>query len=159
MTESRESYATTAAVFVGSMILFGPLTYALFVGAVTILTDLAGVGSVMDGVVGNGIQILAVLAAVEVVTEIADVQLHGFSALNRGSRFVRLGRHFLLGATVLAALIVAVSFLSFTVQSALAEGRQSYLAMAGLVALALAWAGARTASAFREGYGTGEAGR
>lgn len=157
MTESRESYAMAAAVFVGSLILFGPLTYALFVGAPTILTDLLGIGSVMDGVLGNGIQVIAVLAAVEVVTEIADVQLHGFDALNRGSRFVRLGRHLLLGITVIAALVVAVSFLSFTVQWSLSEGRQSYTAMAGLVALALAWAGARTVSAFREGYGSQEA--
>jgi len=29
--------------------------------------------------------------------------------------------------------------------------------MAGLVALALAWAGARTVSAFRDGYGAGDA--
>jgi len=42
MTETRESYATTAAVFVGSLILFGPLTFAIFVGAATILTDFAG---------------------------------------------------------------------------------------------------------------------
>lgn len=158
MTETSERYATAAAVFVGSLILFGPLTYAIFVGAATILTDLAGVGSVMDGLTGNVIQIVAVLAAVEVVTEIADVQLHGFDALNRGSRGVRLGRHLLLAVTVLAALVVAVSFLVSTVQWSLNEGRQSYVAMAGLVALALAWAGARTASAFRDGYDAAEAG-
>jgi|AntDeeMinimDraft_4_1070355.scaffolds.fasta_scaffold00944_4 hypothetical protein len=157
MTETRESYATTAAVFVGSLILFGPLTFAIFVGAATILTDFAGVASVMDGVAGNVVQIVAVLAAVEVVTEIADIQLHGFDALDRGSRRVRLGRHLLLAVTVLAALVVAVSFLVSTVQWSLAEGRQSYVAMAGLVALALAWAGARTVSAFRDGYGAGDA--
>ena len=156
MTDSRESSVTTAAVFVGSLSLFGPLTYALFVGAVTILTDLVGMGSVTDGVVGTVVSVVAVLAAVEVATEIADVQLHGFAALNRGSRFVRLGRHLLLGVTVLAALVVAVSFIVFTVQWSLAEGRQSYVAMAGVVTLALAWAGARTVSAFREGYGAGE---
>lgn len=147
-----------AAVFVGSLILFGPLTYALFVGAATILTEAVGAGAVMDGVLGTVVSVVAVLAAVEVVTEIADIQLHGFGALDRGSRVVRLGRHLLLGVTVLAALVVTVSFLSFTVQTALAEGRQSYLAMAGLVALALAWAGARTVAAFRAGYGTREAG-
>lgn len=151
MTESRESYATTAAVFVGALILFGPLTYAIFVGSATILTGLVGMESVMDGAIGNAIQIIAVLAAVEVVTEIADIQLHGFSALDRGSRLVRLGRHLLLGVTVLAALVVAVSFLVSTVQWSLAENRQSYVAMAGLVALALAWTGWRTASAFRDG--------
>jgi uncharacterized ion transporter superfamily protein YfcC len=63
----------------------------------------------------------------------------------------------LLAVTVLAALVVAVSFLVSTVQWSLAEGRQSYVAMAGLVALALAWAGARTVSAFRDGYGAGDA--
>lgn len=158
MTEARESYATTAAVFAGSLILFGPLTYAIFVGAVSILTDLVGVGAVLDGVVGNVIQIVAVLAAVEVATEIADLQLHGFSALNRGSRFVRLGRHLLLGVAVLAGLVVAVSFLVSTVQWSLAEGRRSFVAMAGIVALALAWTGWRAIAAFRAGYAAEDAG-
>ena len=149
MTPSRRDYATTAAVFTGAMILFGPLTFALLVGAVSILTDAVGVS--LGDTVQNVVQIAAVLVAVEVVTAVAGIQLGG--TLQQGSRPRRLLRQGLVGLAVGAGGVVAVSFLVDVVQWSLANGRQSYVAMAGLATLALLWAAVRTVRAFRAGYG------
>jgi|GEM_PF-4985839 len=151
MTPSRRDYATTAAVFTGAMILFGPLTFALLVGAVSILTDAVCVS--LGDTVQNVVQIAAVLVAFEVVTAVAGIQLGGFETLQQGSRPRRLLRQGLVGLAVGAGGVVAVSFLVDVVQWSLANGRQSYVAMAGLATLALLWAAVRTVRAFRAGYG------
>ena len=150
MMPSRRDYATTAAVFTGAMILFGPLTFALLVGAVSILTDVVGIS--LGDIVQNVVQIAAVLVGVEVVTAVAGVQLGGFETLQQGSRPRRLLRHGLVGLSAAAAGVVAVAFFVDVVQWSLANGRQSYVAMAGLVAVAIVWATVRTARAFQAGY-------
>jgi uncharacterized membrane protein len=151
MQPSTREYAITTAVFVGALILFGPLTFALLIGAVSILTGAVGLS--LGGVVENVVQIAAVLVAVEVVTAIAAIQLSGFDALHQGSRARRLLRHGLLGIAVLAGALVTVSFLVDVVRWSLANGRQSYVAMATLLTIALVWMTIRTVKAFQVGYG------
>lgn len=153
MTDSQESYATTAAVFVGALILFGPLTFAILVSAADAVVRLAGLSGGLSGTLESVVQIAAVLAAGEIVAEITAIQLYGFGALWRGSRRQRLARHGLLSLVVLAATGLLVGFLADVTRFALGADDTTTLAMAGLVALALLWAGGRTLLAFRRGYG------
>ncbi len=154
MNDSRRQLLTTTSVFVGAMILFGPLTYGILVGAADALARLAGQGGLsgLPGLVESAVQIAAVLAAGEVVAEVTALQLYGFGALWRGTRRQRLARHALLVLVVLAAVGLAVGFLADVTRLAAVAEDTTTLALAGLVALAFVWAGGRTALAFRRGY-------
>ena len=152
MKDSRRRLLVTTAVFVGAMVLFGPLTYGILVTAVDALARLAGAQSGLSDLAANVVSIAAVLVAAEVVTEITAIQLYGFGALWRGSRRQRLVRHALLGLVVLAAAGLLVGYLVDVVRFAAVGEDTTTLAMAGLVALALLWAGGRTVQAFRRGF-------
>lgn len=133
------------------MVLFGPLTYGILVAAVDALARLAGVR--LSDLAANVVSVAAVLVAAEVVTEVTAVRLSGLGALSRGSRRQRLVRHALLGLVVFAAAGLLVGFLFDAVRFAVAGEDATTLATAGLVALALLWAGGRTVRAYRRGYG------
>ena len=153
MNDSRRQLLVTTAVFAGALILFGPLVYGILVVAADALARLIGAGSGLSGGVASAVRIAAVVVAAEVVTEITAIQLYGFDALWRGSRIQRLVRHALLSLVVLAAAGLLVGFLLDVTRFAAVRGKTTTLAMAGLVALALLWAGGRTVLAFRRGYG------
>lgn len=153
MNATRGDLVITTAVFAGALILFGPLTYGVLVVAVDALARLAGIQGGLTGVAASVVRIAAVVAAGEVVAEITAVQLYGFDALGRGSRVQRLTRHALLGLIVVAAAGLLVGFLADVTRLAAVAEDTTTLAMAGLVAVALLWAGGRTMLAFRRGYG------
>lgn len=155
MDDSRRQLLITASVFTGALVLFGPLTFAVLVAAADAVVRLAGLGG-LAGLLESVVQILAVLAAGEVVAEVTAIQLYGFGALWRGSRRQRLARHGLLGLVVVAATGLLVGHLVEVTRVAAGSDDAATLAVAGLVALALLWAGGRTVQAFRQGYGGGE---
>jgi len=152
MRVPRERLVETAAVFLGSVILFGGGSYFVFVWSADIVASTVGAPDVLDGRVGSAVIVLAGLAGLQIATEVTAIRLHGFDALQRGSRPLRLGRHLLLGLAVLAAAGLIVGSLAQVVRDSVAGDAYGTLLFAALVAIAVAWAAGRAITAFLAGF-------
>lgn len=151
MDERTRAYLITGAVLVGSLGLFGSLTYGIVVTTVSSLAALAGATAAPSGLTGSAVRIGAVLVALQVATEVAAIQLHGFGALWRGSRRQRLARHLLLSAVVLAAVGLMVGAIVDAVAFGAATSDPTTVTLAGAVVAALLWVAVRSATAFGAG--------
>lgn len=157
MDEQRRDYAVTGAVLLGALGLFGPLTYGIVVAAVASIAAAVGVEGGLTGVAGSVVRIGAVLVALQVVTEVAAIQLHGFGALRRGTRRQRVARHALLGLVVLAAAGLVVGLLVRVVSLGAVTEAPTLATLVGAVAVALAWVAYRSATAFGDGLAAADA--
>ena len=137
---SRRSTAVAAAVYLGAVGLFVPLTYL-------VLT------SVLDRVVPAGplslaVNLVVVIVAFVVAGEVASVRLHGFEALQRGPLPRRLARHLVLVAVVVAGFVVAGSVAFGLFGFALSEGRTLYAVLSVALSLVLLVVLVRSGRAF-----------
>ncbi|WP_248516044.1 hypothetical protein [Salinarchaeum laminariae] len=98
----REQYATTAAVWVGSLVLVGVPTMAVVGRSANAVLSRASVPR--PPVLLLAVGVLSIAVGLTVATELTRVRLHGFASLHRGSIARTIGRH-----TVL--LVPAVAFL------------------------------------------------
>jgi hypothetical protein len=140
---SRRETLVAAAVYVGAVGLFVPLTYL-------VLT------SILDRVVPAGplslaVNLVALIVAFVVAGEVASVRLHGFDALHRGPLPRRVARHLALAVVVVAGFVVAGAVTFGIFGFALEEGRTLYAVLAAALAVVLFVVLVRSGRAFVDG--------
>ncbi|MFC6990502.1 hypothetical protein ACFQH3_01095 [Haladaptatus sp. GCM10025707] len=151
MALADRSLPTTAAVWLGAVLLFTVPVAFVLVQSALLITDAFGAREVLAGPLWLALLAFAFVSGAQVASNIAGVQLHGTAHLDRGSRARRLARHGLFVLVGLATLLVVGSLLLGITTWSLATGRAVSLALVGAVALALLWALRRSLSAFTKG--------
>lgn len=135
------------AVAIGSLLLIGPLTAGVLIGAIQMLAYLAG-----GGLVGGQYVALVLVSAIigiKVAGEVAMIRINGYKVLQRGSSNRIVMRYLLLGLPILASLALIGRFLVMMVGWGL-EDEPIILGLVSLVVLALGWAALRTVQAYRQ---------
>lgn len=151
MSSSNRSLVTTAAVWLGAFLLFTlPVAFVL-VRSVELLAAGAGVRSLLTGGARTALNVAALIVGAQVASDIAALRLHGIAWLHRGRRSLRLARHTLLVAVLLATLLVIGSLLVSFTQWSVANDQPMYLLLIGAVVLALCWTALRAVRAFKQG--------
>lgn len=144
---NRRRAIVLGAVAIGSLLLIGPITAGVLIGAVQMIAHLFG-----DGLVGGQYVALVFVSAVigiKVAGEVAMIRINGYNVLQRGSSS-RIGmRYLLLALPILASLALIGRFLVMMVEWGL-DGEPIILGLVSLVVLALGWAALRTVQAYRE---------
>lgn len=153
MSPSAREYAITGAVLVGALVLVGPLAFGVLVVAVELLAAFAGAS--LSGPAGVLIYVAAALVALQVVTEVTAVRLHGYDALSRGTRERRLARTIMLSVTAAAGLVTAAAALFSVVPWAVTNRQVFTLTLAVMVLGGLLVTLVRAVRAFRGGLGEG----
>lgn len=147
----RQSYARTTAVAVGSLLLFGVVSYLVVVfGAIAVLPLLLAPTPLADAA-GLLAHLLAIGVAVKISLEAARVWLHGWSELLRGTRSQRRVRHAILLLPALLAGSLAVLVVVGGITDASARETPVLLVVVGAVGAAVTWVLARSVAAYREG--------
>jgi len=150
VSPSIRSLAENFAALFSSLVLLGPLTLGLLVGAGGIVLEVAGVTVPNTlGIVGVSV---AVLLSLWMALEGAMVQRHGLDTLDRGGPIQRTARYLLVGITTLAGLVVSVRVLTLALPWAVETGNIAAQILGGLLAVALIATLYRTLTAVREGY-------
>jgi hypothetical protein len=135
------------AVAIGSLLLIGPLTAGVLIGATQMLAHLTS-----DGLVGGQYVALVLVSAiigVQVAGEVAMIRVNGYDVLQRGSSNRVVMRYLLLALPIIASLALIGRFLGMMVEWGL-EGESIILALVSLVVLALGWVALRTVQAYRQ---------
>jgi hypothetical protein len=151
MSSSRRSYAVTTAVFAGAVVLFGPLSYGIVLGATDVLTGTVPVSVPFTSILASVAHGVAFLVAATVVTEITRVRLHGVAELRRGPPNRKLARHCLLAAPVLAGVVLLLSEFSELATRALERDGMTDVGIVAVLWLLLAWGVGRSSVAFYRG--------
>lgn len=138
-----------AALF-SSLVLLGPLTLGLLIGASRIVAGLTEL-SIPDSLEIVGISV-AVLLALWLAFEGAMIQRHGLATVNRGSRLQRTARYLLITVTTLAGLIVSVRFLTLSLPWAFETQNTPAQVLGVLLVAALVATLYRTLTAAKKGY-------
>jgi hypothetical protein len=136
----RRSLLVAAAVYLGAVGLFAPLTYLVLS---TVLNPV-----VPAGPLSLSVNVVVALVAFWVAGEVATVRLHGFAALQRGPLARRLARHLGLGVVAVAGFVVVASLTVGLLDVGLAEGRTLYAVLAGALAVVMLVVLARSGRAF-----------
>jgi hypothetical protein len=136
----RRSLLVAAAVYVGAVGLFAPLSYLA-------LTTVAG-PLVPDGPLSLSVNLVAVLLSLWVAGEVATVRLRGFSALHRGPLPRRVARHLGVAVVVLAGFVVAASLTVGLFDYGLSQGRTLYAVLAAALSVVLLVVLVRSGRAF-----------
>jgi hypothetical protein len=155
MDDSKRRLAVTAAVYLGALLLFGPLTVFLLQRTVEIVAGAIGVG-VPTGVVAVFFLIGAIAITYEVVGEVAAVQLHGTAALRRGSPRRRFVRNLPLLITAIAAGIVVLEIGLSAFQQGVAHGQVPLVGISLVVFASLVWALVRSIRSFYRQFHSAE---
>lgn len=150
MNRSTRRLAVTTAVYLGALVLFGPLTVFLLQRAVEIVAGVIGAG-IPTGIFAVFLLICAIAIAYEVVGEVATVQLHGVAALNRGSPRRQFVRNLPLLLTVIAAGIVVLEFTIGAFRWGIAHEQVAIIGLSLVVVASLAWSLVRSIRSFRRG--------
>lgn len=159
----RESYAITAAVWLGSLVVVGGPTFAVTSAALGAVTDPL-TGPETPGIAVLGLLLVTFLVPLAIslsaASETVRVRLHGWDELQRGSVRRRVLRHAVLAVPALAVLL----FLGATAVEITTDGFEDHVATS-LTVLALLGFGlvlilVRSARAFLAGREAGaESGR
>lgn len=141
----------TAAVLVGSLILFVPLTTVTVLVAVSSLWIVVTGDAFPNGPVFATALFVALLLGYGTAMEICCVRLHGFDQLHRGTRTRRLARHGMLGVVAFAAAVALSRILLGAISFGLANNDPAIFGLGVAGMLALSWVGVRSLTAFRAG--------
>ncbi|KAA9398762.1 hypothetical protein Har1130_11150 [Haloarcula sp. CBA1130] len=150
MSPSIRSLTGDFAALFSSLVLLGPLTLGLLVGAATIIVGVLeiAVPNVL-GIVGVAV---AVLLALWMVLEGALVQRHGLAVIDRGGPVQRSGRYLLVGVTTVAGFVVSTRVLVLALPWAVETRNTPVQVLGVLLAVALVATVYRTLTAARDGY-------
>ncbi|NLV14953.1 hypothetical protein [Haloarcula argentinensis] len=150
MSPSIRSLAGDFAAVFSSLVLLGPLTLGLLVGASKIVAGLTGL-ALPDplGTVGFSV---AALLALWLALEGAMVQRYGLETMDRGNPLQRVARYLLVAVTTLAGLIVSVRFLLLSLPWAFETQNTPAQVLGVLLVVALVATLYRILTAAREGY-------
>lgn len=150
MKSSTRRLVVATAVYLGALLLFGPLTVFLLQRAVEIVTGVIGVG-VPTGIFAVFLFVCAIAIAYGVVGEIAAVQLHGVAALDRGNPRRRFVRNLPLLLTAIAAGIVVLEFAIGAFRWGITHDQVAIIGLSLVVVASLAWSLVRSIRSFRRG--------
>ena len=150
MSPSIRSLAGDFAALFSSLVLLGPLTLALLVGASRIVARLTTL--TISGPLGTVGFSVAALLALWLTLEGAMVQRYGLDTMDRGGAFQRVARYLLVAVTTLAGLIVSVRFLVLSLPWASETQNTPAQVLGVLLVVALVATLYRILAAAREGY-------
>lgn len=150
MSPSIRSLAGDFAAVFSSLVLLGPLTLGLLVGASRIIGGLTGL-ALPDplGTVGFGV---AALLALWLALEGAMVQRHGLETMDRGGPFQCVARYLLVAVTTFAGLIVSVRFVALSLPWAFETQNTPAQVLGVFLVVALVATLYRILTAAKEGY-------
>lgn len=150
MSSSTRRLAVTTAVYLGALVLFGPLTVFLLQRAVEIVAGVIGV-AVPTGAFAVFLLVCGIAIAYEVVGEVAAVQLHGVTTLNRGSPRRQFVRNLPLLLTAIAAGIVVLEFTIGAFHWGIVHDQVAIIGLSLVVVASLVWVLVRSVRSFRHG--------
>jgi hypothetical protein len=139
----RRSLLVAAAVYLGAVGLFAPLTYLVLN---TVLDPL-----IPPGPLSLSVTLVTALVALWVAGEMATIRLHGFAALQRGPLPRRLARHLGLAVVAFAGFVVVASLSVGLLNVGLSEGRTLYAVLSAALFVVLLVVLARSGRAFVAG--------
>lgn len=151
MKSSLRRLAVTTAVYLGALFLFGPLTFVLLTRTIETVAGIVGIDTPFPGIVSVVVVVGAIAIALEVVSEIAAVQLHGVAALRRGSPRRQFGRNLLLATVAFVAGLAVIEFAFETLQWGIVRGQVVITGLSLVLVAGLAWIFVRAVRSYRLG--------
>ena len=145
---NRRKAVVIGAVAIGSLLLIGPLTAGVLIGATQMVAHLVG----DSGLVGGqyvALVLVSAIISIKAAGEVAMIRINGYDALRRGSTSQIMIRYSLFLLPILASLALIGRFLIMMVQWGL-ESEPIILGLVSLVVLALGWTATRTVRSYRQ---------
>lgn len=143
-------YLSAAAVMVGSLILFIPLSAIALLNFFEFVRMILGIERVGSEGVRLFMGVLIVAFAYVTAMEIARVQLHGVEELRRGTRVRNLSRHGVLVLVVVAAIVSLVEFFLDALTVGIENGQLVVAIGSAASLVALGWVVVRSLKSFRD---------
>ena len=147
----RRRAIVLGAVAIGSLLLIGPLTAGVLIGATQMIAHLAG-----DGLVGaqyGALVLVSGIIGIKVAGEVAMIRVNGYGALRRGTPSRIAMRYLLLTLPILAFPTLIGRFLVLMVQWGL-QSEPIILGLVSIVILAFGWTAIRTIRSYRQSRGS-----